>query len=47
MMKLTIDGQTIEATEGQTVLEAALEAGLYIPNLCYHPDLRPVGACRL
>ncbi|HOW97323.1 MAG TPA: FAD-dependent oxidoreductase [Kiritimatiellia bacterium] len=46
-MKLTIDGKTVEARDGQTVLQAALDAGLYIPNLCYHPDLRPVGACRL
>jgi len=30
-----------------TVLEAALENGIYIPNLCYHPDLKPVGICRL
>ncbi len=30
-----------------TVLEAALAAGIYIPNLCADPDLRPFGACRL
>ena len=46
-MKLVVDGQEIEAQPGSTVLEAALAAGIYIPNLCYHPDLRPVGACRL
>ncbi len=44
---VTIDGQEIKAGEGMTVLEAAKEAGIYIPTLCYHPDLAPYGACRL
>ncbi|HOW89363.1 MAG TPA: 2Fe-2S iron-sulfur cluster-binding protein, partial [Elusimicrobiales bacterium] len=47
MMKLTIDGKAVEARAGETVLEAALRAGIYIPNLCYHPDIPPIGACRL
>lgn len=47
MIQLTIDGKKVEAEPGKSVLEAALAAGIYIPNLCYHPDLRPVGACRL
>ena len=47
MIQLTIDGKRVEAEPGKSVLEAALAAGIYIPNLCYHPDLRPVGACRL
>lgn len=46
-MKLTINGKKIKAEEGCTVLEAALRADIYIPNLCYHPDLPPIGACRL
>jgi formate dehydrogenase major subunit len=44
---LTIDGLQITTTPGKSVLEAALDNGIYIPNLCYHPDLRPVGVCRL
>jgi len=44
---LTIDGQRVTTTPGKTVLEAALEAGVYIPNLCYHPQLEPYGGCRL
>lgn len=44
---VTIDGRTIEARLGSSVLEAALEAGIYIPHLCDHPDLPPAGACRL
>ncbi len=45
--KLTIDGQEIVAQEGQSVLDAALTNDIYIPHLCHHPDLKPVGACRL
>ncbi len=46
-VKLTIDGIEVEAREGMTVLEAARAAGIYIPTLCYHPDLEPFGGCRL
>ena len=46
-LTITIDGQKVETTEGRTVLEAALEAGIYIPNLCYDPQLEPYGGCRL
>jgi len=50
---LTIDGIKVETTRGKTILEAALDAGIYIPALCYHPDLKPLAdlesdrACRL
>ena len=44
---LTIDDQQVEARQGMTVLEAAKEAGIYIPTLCYHPSLSPYGGCRL
>jgi formate dehydrogenase (NADP+) alpha subunit len=44
---LTIDGVTVSVERGTTVLEAALANGIYIPHLCYHPDLTTVGACRL
>ena len=47
MITLTIDGKKIKAKDGQTVLEAATNAGIYIPNLCYHPNLNPIGSCRL
>lgn len=46
-MKLHIDGQDIETEEGKSILEAALDSGIYIPHLCHHPDLPPIGACRL
>ncbi len=47
MIHLTINGQAVEAKPNSTVLTAAREAGIYIPTLCYHPDLRAEGACRL
>ena len=46
-MKLTIDGREIEALEGQSVLNAALAAGIFVPHLCGHPDLEPLGGCGL
>jgi formate dehydrogenase alpha subunit len=47
MPRLTINGRILNASPGQTVLEAARESGVMIPTLCYHPDLSPVGSCRL
>jgi formate dehydrogenase major subunit len=47
MIKLTIDDKTIEVQEGTTVLEAAQEAGVYVPTLCHHEQLTPYGGCRL
>jgi formate dehydrogenase beta subunit len=44
---INIDGRVIDAQTGSTVLQATLDAGIYIPHLCYHPDLEPIGACRL
>ena len=43
----TLDGQIVQFTPGQTILEAALEAGLYIPHLCFNPELKPHGSCKL
>lgn len=47
MVNLTINGKQIQAEQGATILEAARAAGVYIPTLCYHPELCPEGACRL
>ena len=47
IIKLTIDGRDIETRAGASVLEAALENGIYVPHLCDHPDLPPAGVCRL
>lgn len=44
---LTIDGQTVEVPEGTNVLSAVLDAGICIPNLCYIPETKPTGSCRV
>ena len=44
---MTIDGESVSARPGQTVLEAAEEAGIWIPRLCWMPELVPHGACRV
>lgn len=46
-IKLIIDGLEISAQKGRTVLQTALENGIYIPHLCYHEDLKPAGICRV
>lgn len=46
-IKLTINSQSVKADKGMTILEAALRKGMYIPHLCHHRELEPVGACRL
>ncbi|MDR0234022.1 MAG: (2Fe-2S)-binding protein [Zoogloeaceae bacterium] len=43
----TLDGQTIPFTDGQSVMEAASAAGVYIPHLCHHPEFKPQGSCKL
>src|SRR6266851_2691851 len=47
MPTVTINGQKLEVASGRTVLEAARQAGIVIPTLCYHPDLSVDGSCRL
>ena len=37
----------MQIEKGGTILQAAQAAGIYIPTLCYHPDLKPYGGCRL
>lgn len=43
----TIDGEDVPFVPGQTVLQAALAAGVYIPHLCYHPEFKPHGSCKV
>jgi NADH dehydrogenase/NADH:ubiquinone oxidoreductase subunit G len=44
---LQIDGKEVGAEQGMTILEAARNAGIYIPTLCHHEKLEPFGGCRL
>jgi [NiFe] hydrogenase diaphorase moiety small subunit len=46
-MTFTIDGKEIPAKPGQTIMEAADEAGVYIPRLCAMEGLAPHGSCRV
>ena len=46
-LKVLIDGVEITGKKGTTILEAAEKAGIHIPTLCYHPNLRPTGSCRV
>ncbi|MFC1535154.1 2Fe-2S iron-sulfur cluster-binding protein [Thermodesulfobacteriota bacterium] len=48
MIKLTVDNRDIEVREGETLLQACLDNGIYIPNLCHIKDLKkPSASCRL
>ena len=42
-----LDGVEVPFDDGQTVLQAALAAGRYIPHLCYHPEFTPHGSCKV
>ena len=42
-----INGQPVHAEKGQTVMQAALAAGFYIPYFCWHPHLSVAGNCRV
>ena len=44
---LTIDNKKISCPAGTPILQAAIQNDIKIPHLCYHPDLKPFGACRL
>ncbi|MBX3677357.1 MAG: (2Fe-2S)-binding protein [Rhodocyclaceae bacterium] len=43
----TLDGKIIPFEEGETIMEAASAAGVYIPHLCHHPEFKPHGSCKL
>ena len=48
LIELTIDGTQIQAEPGTKILKVAMDAGIYIPNLCYLPEADlPFGGCRL
>jgi predicted molibdopterin-dependent oxidoreductase YjgC len=47
VVRLTIDGKMIEASEGARLLDVARQNGFTIPTLCYHRDLTPTANCRI
>ncbi|WP_295003187.1 2Fe-2S iron-sulfur cluster-binding protein [uncultured Dechloromonas sp.] len=46
-LTFTLDGKTIPFADGQTIIQAAQAAGVFIPHLCYHPEFKPHGSCKL
>ena len=44
---ISFDGQEVKTQPGKMVLEVAIEAGVYVPYLCYHPGMKPFAACRM
>ncbi len=43
----TLDGEKVAFEPGQTILQAAMASGHYIPHLCAHPEFAPHGSCKL
>ena len=44
---VTIDGQSVDVLEGDTILDACNKAGKDTPTVCYGPTVTPVNACRV
>ena len=47
MVNIKINGMSYEVATGSTILEAAREAGIDIPTLCFLKDINQIGACRM
>jgi NADH-quinone oxidoreductase subunit G len=47
MLEIEIDGKALQVAEGTTVLNAARDAGIYIPHFCYHKKLSIAANCRM
>ena len=45
MLSITIDNKQINVAEGTTILQAAKDAGIAIPTLCYLEGINDIGAC--
>ena len=43
---LRIDGSNVRVPDGSSVLDAVNSSGVYVPQLCKDPDMKPIGACR-
>lgn len=47
LVNITIDGHSLAVPKGTLLVEAARQLGIEIPVYCYHPKMKPVGACRV
>lgn len=46
-MKIKIDGKSVEARDGESILKICERVGIKVPTLCYHKNLFPESRCRL
>jgi NADH dehydrogenase/NADH:ubiquinone oxidoreductase subunit G len=46
-ISIYINDSPVITSKGKTILDSALEHNIYIPHLCYHPELKTGGSCRL
>ncbi|HTD89418.1 MAG TPA: NADH-quinone oxidoreductase subunit NuoG, partial [Burkholderiales bacterium] len=46
-LEIEIDGQKLEVPDGSTVMDAARQAGIYVPHFCYHRKLSIAANCRM
>ncbi|HMV06345.1 MAG TPA: 2Fe-2S iron-sulfur cluster-binding protein [Accumulibacter sp.] len=44
---ILLDGLPVSFTDGQTIMQAAMAADIFIPHLCHHPEFKPQGSCKL
>jgi [NiFe] hydrogenase diaphorase moiety small subunit len=44
---ILLDGLPVPFEEGQTIMDAAMAAEIFIPHLCHHPEFKPQGSCKL
>ena len=44
---MLIDGVPVAFDYGQTIMDAAMAANIFIPHLCHHPEFAPQGSCKL
>lgn len=47
MVSLTIDGKVVQAVEGTTIMQAAYDAGIEIPHLCFLKGVNEISACKV
>ncbi|MFB6345742.1 MAG: 2Fe-2S iron-sulfur cluster-binding protein [bacterium] len=47
MAEVTINGETVEAEEGELLFEVIRDQDIEVPHFCYHPELSLAGACRM
>ena len=47
MVDVTINGHTVQAEKGRTLIDVAEEMGVFVPRFCYHPGMKSVAVCRM